>query len=78
MDLEDFSKPGQWGHILTSSDGIKGGKVWLKLGANLWVSTLTLPDSFKATGNDVMMMSCNSLVVTIGLNTLLETWRGNW
>lgn len=25
-----------------------------------------------------MMMSCNSLVVPIGLNTLLETWRGNW
>ena len=42
------------------------------------VSTLTLPESFEATGNDVMMMSCNSLVVTIGLNTFLETWRGNW
>ena len=25
-----------------------------------------------------MMMSCNSLVLPIGLNTLLETWTGNW
>ena len=40
VDLEDFRKPGQWGHISKSSDGIKGGEVCLKLGANLWVSTL--------------------------------------
>ena len=35
VDLEDFRKSGQWGHILTSSDGIKGGLFFFEVGCKL-------------------------------------------
>ena len=65
-----------------SSDGIKGGEVCLKLGANYgyphWPYRIpSQPPEMMMMMMMMMMMSCNSLVVMIGLNTFLETWRGN-